>query len=82
MNNLVQQKIKMWEDKLQELETRYQLVVQKRGEAAQMGDLRENAAFLDADEETAVLRKRVDDVKKILEELKGGTTKPAKNSQS
>lgn len=68
-DNLKKQKLNMWSEKLQELEERLVLTMQKKGEAAQMGDLRENAAYQDAEEESSVLRKRIDDVKGIIVDL-------------
>lgn len=66
---VVQQKIEMWTKKLADIKTEYEKIVRIRGEAAQMGDLRENAAFQDADEQSAVLSKRMADIEKIIFEL-------------
>lgn len=79
---LKQEKLKMWQAKLLELQKRYAEVVRLRGEAAQMGDLRENAAFQDADEESAVVSKRISDVEKIIAELEGPEAKVKNRSKN
>ncbi len=64
-----QEKILMWKKKLQKFQKEYEVIMQQRGEAMAMGDLRENAAFQMADEDAATYRVRMDEVKKILAEL-------------
>ena len=59
----------MWKKKLQKFQMEYEEIMQKRGEAMAMGDLRENAAFQMADEDAATYRVRMDEVKKILSDL-------------
>lgn len=68
-NNLKQQKIQMWKQKLTKLQKELDEIMIKRGEAMAMGDLRENAAFQMADEDAATWRVRMDEVKKILRDL-------------
>lgn len=68
-NKLKQEKIAMWKKKLQKFQMEYEEIMQKRGEAMAMGDLRENAAFQMADEDAATYRVRMDEVKKILSDL-------------
>lgn len=68
-DKLKQEKIVMWKKKLQKFREEYEVIMQKRGEAMAMGDLRENAAFQMADEDAASYRVRIDEVKKILAEL-------------
>lgn len=63
------QKLNIWNKKLVDLETRLVETMIKRGEAMAMGDLRENAAFQDADEEASVLRTRIDEMRKIIAKI-------------
>jgi transcription elongation GreA/GreB family factor len=69
MNDLNKQKLEMWKKKLEDLHKRYEVVMIRRGEAIQMGDLRENAAFQDADEESAVVRQQITEVEKIISKI-------------
>lgn len=62
-------KIKIWKQKLVELETELRFVMQRKGEAASMGDLRENAAYQLAEEDAAVYQVRIDDVRRIIKDL-------------
>ena len=68
-SKLNQEKLKMWQAKLKQTQKEYEAMVLLRGQAAAMGDLRENAAFQDADEQSAVLSKRMSDIEKIITEL-------------
>lgn len=68
-DNLKQQKIDMWKDKLTKLQKELDEIMIKRGEAMAMGDLRENAAFQMLDEDSGTWRVRIDEVKKILRDL-------------
>lgn len=61
----------MWKVKLVELEKELGSIMQRRGEAAAMGDLSENAAFQMADEDVDVYQTRIDEVKKIISDLEG-----------
>lgn len=72
MDGLNTQKLKMWQKKLTALKTRYDVVMQRRGEAIAMGDLRENAAFQDADEESAVVRQQLTEVEAIITKISNG----------
>lgn len=71
-SKLNQKKLSLWRSKLQALEKEYPLIMQKRGEAMAMGDLRENAAFQMLDEDAATYRARIDNVKKIIDDLEKG----------
>ncbi len=55
-----------------EIKKRYDAVMIRRGEAMQMGDLRENAAFQDADEEAAVVRQQITEIEGIIAKLENG----------
>jgi transcription elongation GreA/GreB family factor len=72
-NKLKKEKIKMWSDKLAALEKEYVSVMEQRGEAAQMGDLRENAAYAMLTEQGEVLSARISDMKKMIKDLEGNT---------
>lgn len=72
MDKLTQEKLKMWKEKLQKMEEDYAVLMQKRGEAMAMGDLRENAAFQMLDEDAATYRVKLEEVKKIIEKLEKG----------
>ncbi len=64
-----QEKLTMWQGKLATLVKEYEDIMQKRGEAMAMGDLRENAAFQMLDEDASTYRVKIDEVKKIIEKL-------------
>lgn len=59
----------MWKVKLVELEKELKAIMQRRGEAAAMGDLSENAAFQMAEEDADVYQTRIGEVKKIIFDL-------------
>lgn len=69
MDKKIEQKLNMWKKKLVELEKKLEVVMQQRGEAAQMGDLSENAAYQFASEEADVYQVRINEVKKIIRDL-------------
>ena len=62
-------KLNMWRNKLVELEKELEAIMQRRGEAAAMGDLSENAAFQLADEDADVFQTRIEEVRKIISDL-------------
>lgn len=70
-DKLKQDKIKMWMEKLVNLEKEYESTMQQRGEAAAMGDLRENAAYQMLTEQGEVLSARIGETKKIIKDLGG-----------
>ena len=72
MDKMIKEKLNMWKGKLQKLEEEYELIMQKRGEAIAMGDLRENAAFQMLDEDATTYRVRMDEVKNIITKLENG----------
>lgn len=71
LKNVKQQKIQMWTEKLANLEKEYESTMQQRGEAAAMGDLRENAAYQMLTEQGEVLSVRIGETKKIIKDLGG-----------
>ncbi len=62
----------MWKDKLEALEKEYDSIMEQRGEAASMGDLRENAAYQMLTEQGEVLSVRIAETQKIIKELEEG----------
>ncbi|EKD91560.1 MAG: hypothetical protein ACD_30C00001G0001 [uncultured bacterium] len=71
-DKLKQDKIKIWRDKLEALDKEYKETMQQRGEAAAMGDLRENIAYQMATEKGEVLSARMSDIQKMIRELEDG----------
>ncbi len=78
MEGTKQEKLKRWQDQLEKLEKELVAIMQRRGEAAAMGDLSENAAFQMASEDADTYRVRIQEVKKILADLEKGTKKSSK----
>lgn len=72
-NKLKQEKLRMWTDKLASLEKEYVSIMQQIGESAQMGDLRENAAYQMLTEQGEVLSVRISETKKIIKDLEDGS---------
>lgn len=68
-NKLKQEKLKMWNDNLKKLEKQLAEVQQKKGAAAQEGDLSENAAYSMAIEDAETFRVQIEQVKKIIADL-------------
>ena len=66
---LLEQKLKLWQDKLVKLEADFKSTMIRRGEAIAMGDLRENAAFQMLDEDKDTIRVRIDEIKKIIAKI-------------
>lgn len=69
---LRQEKLKMWKDNLAQLEKELENIMHKKGQAAQDGDLSENAAYTMATEDAETTRVRIEEVKKIIRDLEGG----------
>lgn len=67
--SIVATKLNMWRQKLGDLEKELEVIMQRRGEAAAMGDLSENAAFQMANEDADVYQTRIDEVRKIIFDL-------------
>lgn len=72
------EKIKVWKDKLIALEKEYDSVMEQRGEAASMGDLRENAAYQMLTEQGEVLSARIGETKKIIKDLGGDVSEESR----
>ena len=68
---LRQQKLKMWKENLADLEKQLSEILIKKGQAAQEGDLSENAAYTMAIEDAVTTRVRIEEVKKIIKGLEG-----------
>lgn len=73
MDKLQKEKLKMWQDKLLKMEEEYQDILIRKGEAASMGDLRENGAYQMLTEDAEKWRVKMDEVKKIIEVIKNGS---------
>ena len=69
-----EEKINMWKDHLRQLEEQLNQILLKKGQAAQEGDLSENAAYTMAIEDAETTRVRIDEVKKIIADLEKGKT--------
>lgn len=72
MNDLQKQKLEMWKKKLAETKTALADAMKRKGEAAQMGDLSENAAYKMAIEDIEMGYARINEITKILENIKKG----------
>ncbi len=68
--NLQQAKLEMWTKKLAENQVTLQDAMKRKGEAAQMGDLSENAAYKMAIEEIEMAQAREREITNILENIK------------
>lgn len=75
MDKMHQEKLELWKKKLQKLEEEYESIMQKRGEAMQMGDLSENAAFQSLSEDADTWRARIEEVKKVISKIEEGVGK-------
>ena len=69
---LRQEKLKMWKGNLVQLEKELEVILLKKGAAAQEGDLSENAAYTMAIEDAVTTRVRIEEVKKIIRDLEKG----------
>lgn len=72
--NLREEKLKMWQGILKQLENDLKVIMLKKGAAAQEGDLSENAAYTMAIEDAETTRVRIEEVKKIIKDLEGWET--------
>lgn len=61
----------MWSEKLATLEKEYASIMAQRGDATDMGDTNENAAYQMLTEQGEVLSARIGETKKILKDLEG-----------
>lgn len=68
-DNLKQQKITMWTQKLEQLKKDLVDAQKRKGDAASEGDLSENAAYKMAVEDIDMVNARIADVEKILTDL-------------
>ena len=59
----------MWNENLKKLEDSLNVVLAKKGAAAQEGDLSENAAYTMAIEDSETIRVQINQVKKIIADL-------------
>lgn len=63
------EKVKMWKQNLADLEEQLKVINEKKGAAAQEGDLSENAAYTLAIEDAETTRVRIEEIKKIIRDL-------------
>lgn len=70
--DLRQQKLAMWKIKLAETEKALASAKLRKGEAAQMGDLSENAAYKMAIEDIEMGYVRISEINKIIKNIKNG----------
>ncbi len=69
------EKLKMWKENLQKLESELAATMLKKGLAAQEGDLSENAAYTMAIEDSETYRVQIEQVKKIIADIEGSKGK-------
>ena len=69
MDEITKAKLKMWQEKLIKIKEDYEIIMQKRGEAMQMGDLRENAAYQMLSEDADTYRAKITDVETIIAKI-------------
>lgn len=69
MDQLKQEKIKLWKKQAKDLEAELKIAMAKKGEAAQEGDLRENAKYQDAVEQSEILSARLNNIQKMIKDL-------------
>lgn len=67
--NLLTEKLNMWRGKLIRLEEEHVSIMVRKGEAAAMGDLRENAAYQTLVEDSETWRVKISEVKKIIAKI-------------
>lgn len=75
MDDIQKAKLAMWTKKKEEAEQAIKDAMKRKGEAAQMGDLSENAAYKMAIEDIEMGYARMNEIDKILENIKN--PKPA-----
>ena len=73
MKKLNEEKLKMWRENLSQLEEELKAIWIKKGQAAQEGDLSENAAYTMAIEDADTTRVRIGEIKKIIRDLEKDT---------
>lgn len=80
MNDIIKAKLDMWREELKKIEADYAVIMEKRAEAMQMGDLRENAAYQMLCEDADSYRARITEVKAIIQKLEedGGLVEKGK----
>ena len=69
VKNLKLEKLKMWKQREAEIQKKLVDVMQKKGAAAQEGDLSENAAYLFALEEAEMLHVQLINIQQMIREL-------------
>lgn len=73
MKTVDKQKVKLWNQKLKELEeVELPKAMTRIGESASTGDWNENAEFEDAERQVEVLRTRIGDIRRLINQLEKG----------
>lgn len=72
MNKIDQTKLNMWKKKEKELQEELKILMVKRGQAAQEGDLSENAAFQGFTDEAEMISAQLQNVQKMIQILGKG----------
>lgn len=67
--NVKQEKLKMWQKQADQLQQDLDDAYKHKGEAAQEGDLRENAAYQMAIEDGEMISARLAGIQKLIKEL-------------
>lgn len=75
MNDLKQQKLKMWKDQAEKLELQLADVMKKRAEEAAKGDLRENGGYQILTDDAQLLSARIAQIQKMIKELENEESK-------
>jgi transcription elongation GreA/GreB family factor len=69
---LKQEKLKMWKKQEQDLQKELAETLKRKGAAAQEGDLKENAGYVMAIEQSEVISARLASIKRVIQELETG----------
>jgi transcription elongation GreA/GreB family factor len=68
-DNLKREKLELWKKQEQDLKKQQADAMKRKGEAAQEGDLKENAAYLAAIEEVEMVTVRLASLRNMIQEL-------------
>lgn len=79
MDDLKQQKIKMWIDQEEKLNAQLADLMKRRAEEAAKGDLRENGGYQILTEDAQLLSARIAQIQKMRKELEAEESKGVKN---
>lgn len=74
MDKATEEKLKMWQGKLLELQKGLDSVAEKRTEAAENGEDEDSALFQTLEEEASAYQARIEEIKNLLVKMEGGKT--------